>query len=96
MANLVPGCIIRRDDSLDCCLSLAKALLSVSNEKHMLFIFIIGLWGRALLLGPLTPNKYLATRFFFEALLIQTFWSNEHTDIIDSCCLRNINFLFDF
>lgn len=61
VADLLPCAFIRCDDSLDSGGSPSDILWVVTNDKHMLLVFIVRLRRRPLLLRPFSSDQNLAT-----------------------------------
>ena len=96
MANLISRIVVRSDDPIHGCLSPANALSALSNDPHVLLIFIVRLRRGVLLLRVLASYQNLAPGFLLKALLVETFRSNEHANVVDARVLRNVNLFLDF
>lgn len=98
MSYFSASCIVRCNNTLNGCLSLFDTLNVVTNHKDMLFVVIVGLRHHvcSLFLRSFTSNQNFAARLFFKSFLVKTFRTNEHTNVVDSWILRNVNFLFNF
>jgi len=81
-----------RNYSLNCNLSLAHRILIVCYQQNVLLVVIVGLRWCARLLRSFTSNQNFATSFFLESFLVETFWSDNHTYVVDTVILRNVNF----
>lgn len=60
----------------------------------MLFIVIVWLGNRTRLLGAFTSDQDFAASLLFKSFLIQTFGANDHSDVVDTIVLGNVDFLF--
>ena len=96
MTNFISCIIISSYDTINSCLCSPDALRALSNNQHMLLIFIVGLRRSILLLTILASYQYFTACFLLQALLVEALGPNQHANIIDSCVLRNVDFLLNF
>jgi hypothetical protein len=96
LPDFIPGRVICSDNSLNGVLGSSDIFGRISNNQDMLLIFIIRLRSRPFLLRAFATDQDLATRLFFESLLIQALGPYEHADVVNSGVLREINLLFNF
>ena len=62
----------------------------------MLLILVVWLWCSVLLLRVLASDQNLAPCLLLQALLVETFWPDQHADIVDASVLRNVNLFLYF
>ena len=96
MADFVSRVVICSDDPIHRCLGPSYALGALSNDQHVLLIFVVWLRGGVLFLRILASDQNLAPCFLLKALLVETFRSNEHANVVDARVLRNVNLFLDF
>lgn len=91
MTDLLSGLFVSGDDSFDSDLCPLHRLGVISDQEHVLLVIVIGLRNRARFLRALTSDQDLAACLFLETLLIQTFRSNDHANVVDASTLRNVD-----
>lgn len=94
MAYFIPRKIIRTNNSLDCNLRTLHRCLIVSNQKYVLLIIIIRLGCRTLFLASFTSYKDFTVSLLLKSFLIQAFWANYHSYVVNTSILGDIDFLF--
>lgn len=95
MPNFVSCVVVGCDYSVDSSLRASHTLCTFANDEHVLLVFVIRLRCRIFFLRVLSSNQNLASRFFFKSLLVETFWSNEHANVINTCILGDVNLFLD-
>ena len=70
--NFVSCTFIGLQDSVDDGRGLLHIFLSLTNDQHVLVIFVVRLSGGSLLLGAFASDQDFALRFFLETFLVVT------------------------
>ena len=90
MADFVPRVVVRSDDPVYRGLGSSHALGALSNDQHVLLVFVVRLWRSVFFLRVLASDQNLAPSLLLKALLVEAFGPNKHSYVVYARVLWNV------